>query len=86
MASRRQTRITALAFVSLLALEDDSRQWLHFDTHGQENAEIELQKIIETVKDDNLKITLPFGIGMHHAGLQHYERTLVERVFFKLFK
>lgn len=72
-----------MAFVTLLALEDDTRQWLHFGENGNENSEIELQKIIKTIKDENLKITLPFGIGMHHAGLQHYERTLVERVFFK---
>lgn len=62
-----------MAFVSLLALDEDPRQWLHMD-------EDELQRVIRQVKDDNLKITLPFGIGIHHAGLHHHERSLVEKV------
>lgn len=35
---------------------------------------------MQTIKDDNLKLTLPFGIGMHHAGLSANERTVVEQV------
>jgi activating signal cointegrator complex subunit 3 len=31
VASRRQTRLTAMAFVSMLAMEDDPKQWLHID-------------------------------------------------------
>lgn len=64
-----------MAFVSLLALEDDPQQWLHMDDQ-------EMQRVVNSVKDDNLKMTLSFGIGMHHAGLQHYERSLVEKVSF----
>lgn len=33
------------------------------------------------LKDENLKLTLPFGIGIHHAGLQQFERNIVEKVF-----
>ncbi|CAD5207281.1 unnamed protein product [Bursaphelenchus okinawaensis] len=74
VASRRQTRLTAMAFVSMLALEPDPRQWLHMDQK-------ELHDVVSTLRDENLKLTLPFGIGMHHAGLQSYERSIVERLF-----
>lgn len=75
VASRRQTRLTAMAFVSFLALEDNALQWLRIEDD-------ELQKLIGSIKDENLKITLSFGIGMHHAGLQRFERDLVEKVSF----
>lgn len=74
VASRRQTRLTALAFVSLLAQEENPKQWLHMPQD-------ELFDIVQTLRDENLKITLPFGIGLHHAGLQAYERSIVENLF-----
>src|SRR4051812_22431054 len=74
VASRRQTRLTAMAFVSLLAQEADPKQWLHMSP-------TELHDIVQTLRDENLKITLPFGIGIHHAGLQAYERNIVENLF-----
>ncbi|VDK81594.1 unnamed protein product [Litomosoides sigmodontis] len=74
VASRRQTRLTAMAFVSQLVTDDDPRQWLHMDME-------ELEQLIITLKDENLKLTLPFGVGMHHAGLQQYERNIVEKLF-----
>lgn len=74
VASRRQTRLTAMAFVSLLAQEANPKQWLHMP-------QSELHDIVQTLRDENLKITLPFGIGIHHAGLQAYERSIVENLF-----
>ncbi|MCP9260699.1 Activating signal cointegrator 1 complex subunit 3 [Dirofilaria immitis] len=74
VASRRQTRLTALAFVSQLVTDDDPRQWLHMDME-------ELEQLIATIKDENLKLTLPFGVGMHHAGLQKHEKDIVERLY-----
>lgn len=74
VASRRQTRLTAMAFVSLLAQEADTKQWLHMSPS-------EVNDIVQTISDDNLKITLTFGIGIHHAGLQAYERSIVENLF-----
>ncbi|KAL6488712.1 hypothetical protein MHYP_G00024530 [Metynnis hypsauchen] len=50
------------------------KQWLHQD-------EREMTDIIATVRDSNLKLTLAFGIGMHHAGLHERDRKTVEELF-----
>jgi len=62
VSSRRQTRLTALELIAFLATEEDPKQWLNMD-------EREMENIIGTLRDSNLKLTLAFGIGMHHAGL-----------------
>ncbi|CAJ0932250.1 unnamed protein product, partial [Mesorhabditis belari] len=74
VASRRQTRLTALAFISMLVTSIDPKQWLHMSMD-------ELEVLMQSIKDENLKLTLPFGIGMHHAGLQPHERSIVEQLF-----
>uniref|UniRef100_A0AC35TTN2 Helicase C-terminal domain-containing protein n=1 Tax=Rhabditophanes sp. KR3021 TaxID=114890 RepID=A0AC35TTN2_9BILA len=74
VASRRQTRITAQSFIPLLSMEDDVTQWNNMNSE-------ELDLLLDTVQDEFLRMTLPFGIGMHHAGLTRYERALVERLF-----
>jgi len=74
VSSRRQTRLTALDLIAYLAAEEDPKQWLHM-------SEQEMEQIIAGVKDSNLKLTLAFGIGMHHAGLQERDRKTVEELF-----
>ncbi|GMS84025.1 hypothetical protein PENTCL1PPCAC_6200, partial [Pristionchus entomophagus] len=74
VASRRQTRLTAMAFISHLVSQDDPRQWLKCSP-------AELEEHVRSIRDENLKLTLPFGIGMHHAGLMPAERALVEHLF-----
>lgn len=74
VSSRRQTRLTALDLIAFLATEDNPKQWLHQD-------EREIEAIIATVRDSNLKLTLAFGIGMHHAGLHERDRKTVEELF-----
>ncbi|XP_048008746.1 activating signal cointegrator 1 complex subunit 3 [Megalobrama amblycephala] len=74
VSSRRQTRLTALDLIAFLATEDDPKQWLHQD-------EREMTDIISTTRDSNLKLTLAFGIGMHHAGLHERDRKTVEELF-----
>uniref|UniRef100_A0A671V6M3 Activating signal cointegrator 1 complex subunit 3 n=1 Tax=Sparus aurata TaxID=8175 RepID=A0A671V6M3_SPAAU len=74
VSSRRQTRLTALDLIAFLATEDNPKQWLHQD-------EREIEDIIATVRDSNLKLTLAFGIGMHHAGLHERDRKTVEELF-----
>nr|XP_023662018.1 activating signal cointegrator 1 complex subunit 3 [Paramormyrops kingsleyae]XP_023662019.1 activating signal cointegrator 1 complex subunit 3 [Paramormyrops kingsleyae]XP_023662021.1 activating signal cointegrator 1 complex subunit 3 [Paramormyrops kingsleyae] len=74
VSSRRQTRLTALDLIAFLATEDDPKQWLHQD-------EGEMTDIIGTVRESNLKLTLAFGIGLHHAGLHERDRKTVEELF-----
>uniref|UniRef100_A0A182QHM2 Activating signal cointegrator 1 complex subunit 3 n=1 Tax=Anopheles farauti TaxID=69004 RepID=A0A182QHM2_9DIPT len=74
VASRRQTRLTALDLISFLAGEDNSKQFLH-------TSEEEMDQIVQNVRDSNLRLTLAFGIGMHHAGLQERDRKTAEELF-----
>ena len=77
VSSRRQTRLTALDLIALLALEF-SGQYPYLKI-----SQIELDYYLEGVKDTNLKQTLTFGIGMHHAGLVAEDRKIVEELFVK---
>ncbi|XP_063676843.1 activating signal cointegrator 1 complex subunit 3-like isoform X2 [Bolinopsis microptera] len=74
VASRRQTRLTAYDLISHAAAQDP-KQWIH------DISDIELQALIEGVADSNLKHTLQFGIGLHHAGLHEKDRRIVEHLF-----
>jgi len=40
-----------------------------------------MNDILENINDSNLKLTLAFGIGLHHAGLQDRDRKTVEELF-----
>jgi activating signal cointegrator complex subunit 3 len=40
-----------------------------------------MEDIITGIKDTNLKLTLAFGIGIHHAGLVERDRKVVEELF-----
>jgi len=74
VSSRRQTRLTALDLIAYLAAEDNPKQWLHMP-------EEQMNDILENINDSNLKLTLAFGIGLHHAGLQDRDRRTVEELF-----
>lgn len=74
VASRRQTRLTALDLIHLCGMEDDPRRFLRMD-------EDELQQVISLVKDDTLKLSLQFGIGLHHAGLVDSDRRISHELF-----
>ncbi|XP_046420627.1 activating signal cointegrator 1 complex subunit 3 [Neodiprion fabricii] len=74
VSSRRQTRLTALDLIAYLAAENDPKQWLHM-------LDDEMDNILVNIKDTNLKLTLAFGIGLHHAGLQDRDRRTVEELF-----
>ena len=74
VSSRRQTRLTALDLIAFLAADDNPKQWLHMP-------ENEIESIISGIKDTNLKLTLAFGIGLHHAGLHERDRRSVEELF-----
>ena len=74
VASRRQTRLTAYDLISHAAAENP-KQWVHDMTDE------ELAHVILGIQDTNLKHTLQFGIGLHHAGLHEKDRRVVERLF-----
>lgn len=40
-----------------------------------------MDAILAQVHDENLRHTLEFGIGLHHAGLNPDDRSLVETLF-----
>lgn len=74
VASRRQTRLTALDLIHLCGLELNPRRFLKMD-------EEELQAVLSKVKDDTLKLLLQFGMGLHHAGLVEADRQLSHKLF-----
>lgn len=74
VASRRQTRLTALDLIHLCGSESNPRRFLHID-------DSELLEILLDVKDDTLKLSLQFGIGLHHAGLVESDRQISHKLF-----
>ncbi|KAL3312269.1 activating signal cointegrator 1 complex subunit [Cichlidogyrus casuarinus] len=74
MSSRRQTRLTALDLIGFLGASATPKQWLHC-------SESDINNLVEQVTDSNLKLSLPFGIGLHHAGLRDHDRRIVEELF-----
>ncbi|CAI5759731.1 unnamed protein product [Candida verbasci] len=74
VASRRQTRLTALDLIHLCGIESNPRRFLKID-------DFELEGILENVKDDTLKLSLQFGMGLHHAGLVESDRQISHKLF-----
>jgi activating signal cointegrator complex subunit 3 len=74
VSSRRQTRLTALDLIAFLGTEDNPRQFLRMP-------EAQLEPLLARVTDANLRHTLPFGIGLHHAGLTRDDKAVVEELF-----
>lgn len=74
VASRRQTRLTALDLIHLCGMESNPRRFLKI-------SDDELQDILENVKDDTLRLSLQFGMGLHHAGLVESDRQISHKLF-----
>nr|XP_016509486.1 PREDICTED: DExH-box ATP-dependent RNA helicase DExH14-like [Nicotiana tabacum] len=74
VSSRRQTRLTALDLIQFAASDEHPRQFINMPEDA-------LQMVLSQVTDQNLKHTLQFGIGLHHAGLNDKDRSLVEELF-----
>lgn len=74
VASRRQTRLTALDLIHLCGMELNPRRFLKM-------SEYELQDILENVKDETLRLLLQFGMGLHHAGLVELDRQISHKLF-----
>ncbi|KAI5711773.1 hypothetical protein M8J75_003022 [Diaphorina citri] len=69
VSSRRQTRLTAIDLITILACETNPKMWVH-------TSDAEMDNIVDNIKDSNLKLTIAFGIGFHHA-----DRKIVENLF-----
>jgi len=74
VASRRQTRITALDLISYAAADGNPKYFLGCD-------ESYIEAIAEGIQDEALRHTITFGIGLHHAGLCAEDRDIVEKGF-----
>lgn len=74
VSSRRQTRLTALDLAAFAVADEKPRAFTRL-------SEEELEHHISRVTDGNLKHTLYFGIGLHHAGLPDGDRKVVEELF-----
>jgi activating signal cointegrator complex subunit 3 len=74
VSSRRQTRLTAEELTKYLLNDDHPRQWLHMP-------EYEMNNLLAQIQDKSLRLTLSFGIGIHHAGLKDRDRHIVEELF-----
>lgn len=74
VSSRRQTRLTAQDLITLCGSEENPRRFLHMP-------EDELEMILSRVQDESLKLSLQFGIALHHAGLTEDDRRLSEELF-----
>ncbi len=74
VASRRQTRLTALDLISYAAADENPKVFLGCDDSY-------VEAIAEGIRDEALKHTITFGIGLHHAGLNVHDRDIVERMY-----
>ncbi|KAK9814715.1 hypothetical protein WJX72_010327 [[Myrmecia] bisecta] len=74
VSSRRQTRLTALDLIAYAAADERPRQFVHMP-------EDELDHTLAAIQDANLRHSLQFGIGLHHAGLGESDRSTVEALY-----
>jgi activating signal cointegrator complex subunit 3 len=74
VASRRQTRLTALDLISYAAGDENPKSFLSCDDDY-------IEAIALSLNDKVLRHTITFGIGLHHAGLTSHDREVVEKLF-----
>uniref|UniRef100_A0A1I7YF66 U5 small nuclear ribonucleoprotein 200 kDa helicase n=1 Tax=Steinernema glaseri TaxID=37863 RepID=A0A1I7YF66_9BILA len=75
--SRKETARTAKAIRDACLEKDSLSQFLK---EGSASTEI-LRSMAEQTKNHDLKDLLPYGFGIHHAGMNRVDRTLVEDLF-----
>jgi len=86
VSSRRQTRLTALDLIALCAADQQEREGYDVDVFKRPFLKMdpeEIHQISMLIKDENLRQTINFGVGMHHAGLTEHDRKIVEDLFVK---
>lgn len=75
--SRKETSKTA-KYIREKAMENDNLT--HFLPRSAASKELLTQEV-ENVKDQHLRDLLPYGFGIHHAGMGRSDRVLVEDLF-----
>mmetsp|Transcript_62196 Transcript_62196/g.148187 ORF Transcript_62196/g.148187 Transcript_62196/m.148187 type:complete len:2144 (+) Transcript_62196:214-6645(+) len=75
--SRKETAKTAKAIRTMAEDNDTLGRFMVEDSASQEIC----REMAETVKSGDLKELLPFGFGIHHAGMARSDRELVESLF-----
>ncbi|KAG9299631.1 hypothetical protein G9A89_020802 [Geosiphon pyriformis] len=75
--SRKETAKTAKTIRDMALEKDTIGQFLREDSASREI----LQTEAPTAKDPNLQDLLPYGFGIHHAGMNRTDRELVEGLF-----
>ena len=74
VASRRQTRLTAMDIISYAAGDENAKTFLGC-------SEDLIESIAEGIEDEALRHTITYGIGIHHAGLSTSDRDTVQRLY-----
>jgi replicative superfamily II helicase len=74
VSSRRQTRLTSRDLISFCAQDENPRKFMNI-------SEADMEEITHNMSDESLKLSLQFGIGLHHAGLVEKDRKVVEELF-----
>lgn len=75
--SRKETAKTARAIRAMAEDKDTLGKFMQEDSASQEVC----KEMAETVKNQDLKELLPFGMAIHHAGMVRSDRELVESLF-----
>lgn len=76
VSSRRQTRITAQALISLCVNDDQPQRFILKKEQGDKLAEL-LDRVIDPI----FRHSLSFGVAMHHAGMPESDRMIAEEAF-----
>uniref|UniRef100_A0A7S1KV15 RNA helicase n=1 Tax=Percolomonas cosmopolitus TaxID=63605 RepID=A0A7S1KV15_9EUKA len=74
VSSRRQTRLTAIDLISLCATDENPYRFVRM-------SEFEMEQATAQVRDNHLRHVLQYGVGIHHAGLTHHDKAIVEDLF-----
>ncbi|CAI5719859.1 unnamed protein product [Peronospora effusa] len=76
--SRKETASTAKALRDLFVENDTLTRLIK---PNSASSEVLLQESEKIERNDDLKDLLPYGFGIHHAGMKRQDRTLVENAF-----
>uniref|UniRef100_H3G6V1 Uncharacterized protein n=1 Tax=Phytophthora ramorum TaxID=164328 RepID=H3G6V1_PHYRM len=76
--SRKETASTAQALRDLFVENDTLARLIR---PNSASSEVLLQEAEKIERNDDLKDLLPYGFGIHHAGMKRQDRTLVENAF-----